>query len=176
MIDRIGENWSKMKEEHLHEPSQNVRQSTQMQQAWNEREANCQPWYAFFKNHHSPVSMSLTVRSRLEEDGRFCTVHFHRQVDIRSEKDVCFHRVLTYVMWWNSKLIMIIFFTSGSNHDEPSVKNRLSFHYWSVVCTNRLWYTFSRLSQASTRLTHFRISSENASRGRRVGGGTKGKS
>jgi len=137
-----------MKEEHLHEPSQNVRQSTQMQQAWNETEANYQPWYAFFKNHHTPVSMSLMVRSRLEEDGRFCTVHFHRQVDIRSEKDVCFHRVLTYVMWWNSKLIMIIFFTSGSNHDEPSVKIGSPFIIgpWFVL-----------------------ISSENASRGRRVG-------
>ena len=138
-----------------------------MQQAWNEREANYQPWYAFFKNHHTPVSMSLMVRSRLEEDGRFCTVHFHRQVDIRSEKDVCFHRVtLGDVMELRTDYDK---FFHLRLQPRTASENGLSFHCRSVVGTNRLWYTFSRSSRASTRLTHFRISSENASRGRRVG-------
>lgn len=154
MIGRIGENGLKWRKNISMNHLKNVRQSTQMKQAWNEREANYQLWYASFKNH---LSMRFTVGSRLEEDGRFCTVHFHHWVDIRSYKDVAPRSKLGDKMELRANYDKIL--TSDSNHNHQWKWPGLSLHCRSMVGTNSLWYTFSRSSRASTRLTHFRINS-----------------
>jgi hypothetical protein len=131
-----------------------------MQQAWNEREANYQPWYAFFKSHHSPWASRWEADWRRRRTGGFVlilTAGWYKKRDWRLFSP---RSKLGDVM--ELKTDYDNFFTSGSNH-EPSVKMDSPF----TACengTNWQWYIFSQSSQVFIGLTHFRINSENASR------------